>query len=160
MKKHTISVLVENRFGVLAHISGLFSARGFNIDSLTVGKTENPTISRMTIVVTGDDRTLEQVTKQLNRLIDVIIVDDLTSKGFIDRELLLFKVKAEGKDKDKAREALKEFQAKIIDDKKSTLTVEFCGNEKHIDELFAELKDYEIKELVRTGKIALTKEKD
>lgn len=158
--KHTISVMVENKFGVLAHISGLFSARGFNIESLAVGETEDLTISRMTIVVTGDDRTLEQVTKQLNRLVDVIRVEDLTNKGFIDRELLLFKVEVTGRNKSKVKETLKESAAKIVDEKKTILTAQLCGNKKDIDELFKNLQMYKIKELVRTGKIALAKEKE
>src|SRR3989338_2383047 len=90
--RHTISVLVENKFGVLARIAGLFSARGFNIDSLTVGETEDPTASRMTIVLRGDDKTIEQVKKQLNKLIDVISVKDLTKKDYIDRELVLLRL--------------------------------------------------------------------
>jgi len=158
--KHTISVMVENKFGVLAHISGLFSARGFNIDSLAVGETEDPTISRMTIVVTGDDRTLEQVTKQLNRLVDVIRVEDLANKGFIDRELLLFKVEVTGRNKNKVKEILKGSAAKIVDEKKSILTAQLCGNKKDIDGLFKKLQMYKIKELARTGKIALAKEKE
>ena len=160
MKKHTISVLVENRFGVLAHISGLFSARGFNIDSLAVGETEDPTISRMTIVVSGDDRTLEQVTKQLNRLIDVIRVEDLSNRDFIDRELLLFKIETTSKNKDEVKKILKETPAKIIDEKESILTVEICGSKKEINALFGRLAKYRIKELVRTGRIALAKESE
>ncbi|HDM37690.1 MAG TPA: acetolactate synthase small subunit, partial [Candidatus Omnitrophica bacterium] len=160
MKKHTISVLVENRFGVLAHISGLFSARGFNIDSLAVGETEDPTISRMTIVVSGDDRTLEQVTKQLNRLIDVIRVEDLSNRDFIDRELLLFKIETTSKNKDEVKKILKETSAKIIDERESILTVEVSGSKEDINTLFERLAKYKIKELVRTGRIALAKEKE
>ena len=160
MKKHTISVLVENRFGVLAHISGLFSARGFNIDSLAVGETEDPTISRMTIVVSGDDRTLEQVTKQLNRLIDVIRVEDLSNRDFIDRELLLFKIETTSKNKDEVKKILKETSAKIIDERKSILTVEVSGSKEDINTLFERLAKYRIKELVRTGRIALAKESE
>jgi len=160
MKKHTISVLVENRFGVLAHISGLFSARGFNIDSLAVGETEDPTISRMTIVVSGDDRTLEQVTKQLNRLIDVIRVEDLSNRDFIDRELLLFKIETTSKNKDEVKKILKETSAKIIDERESILTVEVSGSKEDINTLFERLAKYRIKELVRTGRIALAKENE
>lgn len=159
MKKHTISVLVENRFGVLAHISSLFSARGFNIDSLAVGETEDPTISRMSIVVTGDDRTLEQVVKQLNRLIDVIRVEDLTKKDFIERELLLFKIKAPAKEKTQLRKILDSSNAQIIEDKSNWLIIQACGSKKEITKLLKELDKFETKEMVRTGKIALAAEK-
>jgi acetolactate synthase-1/3 small subunit len=160
MKKHTISVLVENKFGVLAHISGLFSARGFNIDSLAVGETQDSTISRMTIVVTGDDKTLEQVAKQLNRLVDVIHVEDLTRKNFVDRELVLFKIEITSKNKEKAKQILKEVPCQIIDQTDSTLLIQFVGPKKKIEDLFSELdqNDIKIKEVVRTGKIAIAKE--
>ncbi len=159
LKKHVISVLVENRFGVLAHISSLFSARGFNIDSLAVGETEDSSMSRMTIVVTGDDRTLEQVDKQLNRLIDVIRVDDLTKKGFIDRELVLFKVKVSAANLKEIKEVLKKNKAKIFDEKNETLSVEFCGDSSRVEKLFKELSNYKLKEMTRTGKLAIAKEK-
>ena len=126
LKKHIVSVLVENKFGVLAHISSLFSARGFNIDSLAVGETEDPTISRMTIVVTGDDRTLEQVDKQLNKLIDVIRVDDLTKRGFVDRELLLFKIEGDSN----LKAALGKFKAEILNENRGMMLVQFCGSKK------------------------------
>lgn len=157
LKKHTISVLVENKFGVLAHISGLFSARGFNINSLAVGETEDPTISRITIVVAGDDRTLEQVVKQLNRLFDVIKVEDLTNKDFIDRELLLIKVRVNLKDKGNIKSALELLPAEIIDEKKESVIIQACGSKKEIKDLFKKIGKYEIKEIVRTGKIALVK---
>jgi acetolactate synthase-1/3 small subunit len=112
--RHIISVLVENRSGVLARVAGLFSARGFNIDSLAVGETEDPTVSRMTIVVKGDDKTLEQVKKQLNKLIDVISVKDLRKKDFIDRELVLFKVSVSAADKSKVVNFLEKNHAKVL----------------------------------------------
>ncbi len=158
-KKHIISVLVENRFGVLAHISSLFSARGFNIDSLTVGETEDSSMSRMTIVVTGDDRTLEQVDKQLNRLIDVIRVDDLTKKGFVDRELVLFKVKVSSANLKKIKEVLRKNKAKVFDEKNETLSVEFCGDSSQVEKLFKEISNYKLREMTRTGKLAIAKEK-
>jgi acetolactate synthase-1/3 small subunit len=158
-KTHIISVLVENRFGVLAHISSLFSARGFNIDSLAVGETEDPSMSRMTIVVTGDDRTLEQVDKQLNRLIDVIRVDDLTKKGFVDRELLLFKIKVSSGNLKEVKEILKMNKAKVFDEKKQTLSVEFCGDCAQVQKLLRDISKYKIKEVTRTGKLAIAKEK-
>jgi len=156
--KHTISALVENRFGVLARISGLFSARGFNIDSLTVGKTEDPTISRMTIVVEGDDRILEQVNKQLNKLIDVITVQDLTKKGFIERELILVTVKADTKTRPDIKQIAEINGAKIINMNSDKLTIEMLGTESRVNEFIELLKPFGIDELVRTGRIAIGKE--
>lgn len=157
--KHTISVLVENHPGVLARISGLFSARGFNIDSLAVGETEDPTVSRMTIVVEGDERTLEQVKKQLNKIIDVITVQDLTQKKFIDRELLLIKVKAAtSKDRDEIIEIAESMGANIADLGVQTITVEGVGDTAKIDKLTELLKPFGVKEIVRTGKIAMAKD--
>jgi acetolactate synthase I/III small subunit len=157
--KHTISVLVENHPGVLARISGLFSARGFNIDSLAVGETEDPTVSRMTIVVEGDERTLEQVKKQLNKLIDVITVQDLTRKKFIDRELFLIKVEAAtSKDRDEIIEVAESMGANIADLGARSITVEGVGDTSKIDKLTELLKQFVVKEVVRTGKIAMAKD--
>ena len=156
--RHVISVLVENKFGVLSRIAGLFSARGFNIDSLAVGETEDPTTSRMTIVVKGDDKTLEQVKKQLNKLIDVINVRDLTKKGFIDRELLLFKVEVSPPDKAKIINLLEKNHARVLHSGASLLTVEFAGAQEHVLKLLEALKGCSVKDMVRTGRIALAKE--
>jgi len=156
--KHVISVLVENRSGVLARIAGLFSSRGFNIDSLAVGETEDPTVSRMTITVKGDDKTLEQVKKQLNKLIDVIGVKDLTKKGFIGRELLLFRVKAAPADKAKIASFLEKNHAKILSSGANAVTVEFVGDQEHVVKVLDGLKDYGIEDIVRTGRVALAKE--
>lgn len=153
--RHIISVLVENRFGVLARVSGLFSARGFNIDSLAVGETEDPTVSRMTIVVRGDDKTLEQVKKQLNKLIDVISVKDFVKKEHIDRELLLFKVNVDKDTKPKATKILDKFNARIIKTSDNLITVEAVGDQEHITRLLDELKGFGIKEMARTGRIAM-----
>ena len=154
--KHTISCLVENRFGVLARIAGLFSARGFNINSLTVGETEDPSISRMTIVVEGDDRILEQVNKQLNKLIDVITVQDLTKKGFIERELILVKVKADSDNRAEIKQMVEIVkEAKIIDMSPDFLTIEMLGTENRVKEFIELLKPFGIMELVRTGRIAV-----
>ncbi len=154
--KHTISVLVENHPGVLARISGLFSARSFNIDSLTVGETEDPTVSRMTIVVEGDERTLEQVKKQLNKLIDVITIQDLTKTKFIDRELILIKVNvASPKDRSRIIEIAETMQASIGDLGVNTITIEASGDTAKIDNLMGLLGQFGIKEIVRTGKIAM-----
>lgn len=153
--KHTISILVENRFGVLARISGLFSARGFNIDSLAVGETEDPTVSRMTIVVDGDERTLEQVKKQLRKLIDVITVFDFTGRDFINRELILIKVNASSKNRSRIIEIVDTLQAKVVDVSSKTLTVELSGDEKKINTVLELLRPFGIKEVVRTGTIAI-----
>jgi len=157
--KHTISVLVENHPGVLARISGLFSARGFNIDSLAVGETEDPTVSRMTIVVEGDERTLEQVKKQLNKLIDISTVQDLTRKKFIDRELLLIKVEAvTSKDRDEIIGVAENMGANIADLGAQSITIEGVGDTAKIDKLTELLKPFGVKEIVRTGKIAMAKD--
>ncbi len=156
--RHVISVEVENKSGVLARIAGLFSARGFNIDSLAVGETEDPTMSRMTIVVKGDDRTLDQVKKQLNKLIDVITVKDLTKKGFIDRELLLFKIDINPADKAKIANILEKNHAKILQAGPASMTVEFVSDQEHVLKLLEGLKEYGVRDMIRTGRIALAKE--
>lgn len=157
--KHTIAVLVENHPGVLARISGLFSARGFNIDSLAVGETEDPTVSRMTIIVEGDERTLEQVKKQLNKVIDVITVQDLTQKKFLDRELILIKVAfATPKERSEIIEVAETMQANIADLGTHTLTIEAVGESPKIANLVELLRPFGIKEMVRTGKIAMLRE--
>jgi acetolactate synthase I/III small subunit len=153
--KKTIAVLVENHFGVLTHVSGLFSARGFNIDSLTVGETEDPTISRMTIVVDGDEKTLEQVKKQLNRLIDVIKVIDLTAEDFVDRELVLVKVRIDNKTRPEVLRIADTFQAKIDDVEKETFVIEVTGDRNKVRSFIEILKPFNIVEIVRTGRIAM-----
>ncbi|UCH12366.1 MAG: acetolactate synthase small subunit [Candidatus Omnitrophota bacterium] len=156
--KHIILALVENRPGVLARMAGLFSARGFNIDSLTVGETEDPTISRMTIVVRGDDRTLEQVKKQLNKLIDTISVKDFVKKEFIDRELMLFKVNVDDKTKDKVKNIIEKSKDKIVKISKDYIIVEAVGDENHIKTLLSNLEKYGITHVTRTGRIAMAVE--
>ena len=155
--KHIISVLVDNKFGVLARIAGLFSARGFNINSLAVGETEDPSVSRMTIVVKGDDKILEQVKKQLNKLIDVIYVKDYVRKEHIDKELVLFKIAVDSKIKRKALAIIKKSSAKVVKSSADTITVEITGTQEDIDKLLGALNDkgFEIKEMVRTGRIAM-----
>ncbi|MEW5767604.1 MAG: acetolactate synthase small subunit [bacterium] len=155
--RHTISVLVENKFGVLARIAGLFSSRGFNIDSLTVGETEDPTVSRMTIVVKGDDRILEQVMKQLHKLIDVIKVTDLTKKDHVERELVLIKVAADTSKRPEIMEIVGIFRARIIDVNTEIMTVEVTGAETKIEAIIELLKPYGIRELIRTGKVAVAR---
>ncbi|MBU2617341.1 MAG: acetolactate synthase small subunit [Euryarchaeota archaeon] len=155
--KHTLSVLVENKPGVLARVSGLFSRRGFNIDSLAVGVTENPEISRMTIVVEGDDRVLEQVTKQLNKLIDVIKVSDLMAEESVERELVMIKVVAEPKMRSEIMQIADIFRARIVDVSPKTLIIEVTGDEAKVSAMESLLKQFGIKELVRTGKVALNR---
>lgn len=153
--KHTISVLVENHFGVLAHVAGLFSARGFNIDSLAVGTTEDPTVSRMTIVAQGDDRVIEQIIKQLNKLIDVIKIHDLTEEESISRELVLAKVQAKAPSRSDILQIVNTFRAKVVDVGTDTLTVEVTGNEEKIDAMLELFRPFGIREVVRTGTVAL-----
>jgi len=155
--KHTLSVLVENKPGVLARIAGLFGRRGFNIDSLAVGTTENPSVSRMTIVVDAETHSLEQVTKQLHKLINVIKVSDIPSEDLVGRELVLIKVGADPKVRAQIIEIADIFRAKIVDVATTTLIMEATGTKEKIHALEDLLKPYGIKEMVRTGRIALTR---
>ena len=153
--KHTISVLVENKFGVLSRVASLFSARGFNIDSLAVGETEDPTISRMTIVVKGDEKTLEQIKKQLNKLIDVIKVYDFLGKGYIDRELVLVKVNSNAKTRKDIMDIVESTGGVIANAGAKAMTIELAGDQTKINTLLELLKPFGIRELVRTGRIAI-----
>ena len=153
--KHTISVLVENKFGVLARIAGLFSARGFNIDSLAVGETEDPTVSRMTVISEGDDKTLEQIKKQLNKLIDVIKVVDFKEGEFIDRELMLIKVSVNTKTRKEILETVESVDGKIVNAGPVSVSIEATGDTTKIKGLLALLKPFGIIEVVRTGRIAM-----
>ncbi|OIO03555.1 acetolactate synthase small subunit [Candidatus Desantisbacteria bacterium CG02_land_8_20_14_3_00_49_13] len=154
--KHTICCLVENKFGVLARISTLFSARGFNIDSLAVGETEDPSISRMTIVVNVDEKMLEQVIKQLHKLIDIIKVIDLTGADSVERELALVKVNtADAAAKSEIMQIAEIFRAKVVDVAPKTLIMEITGDAKKVQTLLDLLRPFGIKELARTGKIAM-----
>ena len=155
MEKHILSVLVRNSSGVLTRVSGLFSRRGFNIDSLTVGRTEEEDISRMTIVIAGDMEVVEQVIKQLNKLEDIINIQELISDNSVYRELVLIKVKADAEKRAEINEVVKIFRSKIVDVSQSTLTVELTGDESKINAHIKLLEEYEIKELVRTGVCAL-----
>jgi acetolactate synthase-1/3 small subunit len=156
--KHTISLLVENKFGVLSRIVGLFSGRGYNIDSISVGQTEDNELSRMTIVSTGDDHVIEQIMKQLNRLIDVIKVVDLTGDSFVERELALIKVAATPSTRAEIVQITNIFRAKVVDISPRTLTVEATGNEAKINAMIGMLRPFGIKEIARTGKTALSRE--
>lgn len=153
--RHTLAVLVENNPGVLARVAGLFGRRGFNIESLAVGETENPAISRMTIVVAGDDRVLEQVTKQLRKLVEVIKVQDVTRMEYVDRELALIKVNAEPSKRAEIIQIVEIFRAHIVDIGRKTLVVEVTGDEGKINALVNALKPFGIREMVRTGKVAM-----
>ena len=155
MAKHVLSVLVENYAGVLSRVAGLFSRRSFNIDSLAVGVTENPEVSRITIVVEGDDYAVEQVTKQLNKLINVITVKKLESSDSVQRELALIKVNADASTRAEIMQIVEIFRAKIVDVSANTLTVEVSGDEEKVKALEDMLKQFGIKEIVRTGLIAL-----
>lgn len=153
--RHTISALVENKFGVLARIATLFAARGFNIDSLAVGETEEDGISRMTIVVRGDDRILEQVEKQLNKLVDVIKVTDFKETQHIERDLTLIKVKADKTNRSEIMQITDIFRAKIIDVAAESVVIEITGDEEKIQALITMLRPFGIKELCRAGIIAM-----
>jgi acetolactate synthase-1/3 small subunit len=156
--KHTISLLVENKFGVLSRIVGLFSGRGFNIDSISVGPTEDEELSRMTIVSAGDDRVIEQIIKQLNRLINVIKVVDLTTESFVERELALIKLGATPSTRGEIVQITNIFRAKVVDISPRTLTVEATGSEAKINAMIGMLRPFGIKEIARTGKTALSRE--
>ncbi|MBC7105989.1 MAG: acetolactate synthase small subunit [Firmicutes bacterium] len=153
--RHTLAVLVENNPGVLARVAGLIRRRGFNIDSLAVGPTNDPTISRMTIVVEGDDLVLEQVIKQLRKLIEVIKVSDLTAEEHVDRELVLIKVKAEPAQRNQIIQLADVFRARIVDVGRDTLIVEATGDEEKIRAIEEILRPFGIREFVRTGKVAM-----
>ncbi|NCZ95569.1 MAG: acetolactate synthase small subunit [Verrucomicrobia bacterium] len=153
--RHTISVVVQNRFGVLTRIAGLFSGRGFNIDTLNVGPTQNDKISRMTIVVVGNDQVLEQVVKQLKKLVDVLEVHDFKDGDVIDRELILIKVKANSSTRPEVMQICDIFRAKIVDVQSASLAIEVTGDESKIDKFLALMKPFGILELSRTGRIAL-----
>lgn len=155
--KHTISALVENHFGVLARIAGLFSARGFNIDSLAVGETEDPTVSRMTIVAQGDDRVLDQIIKQLDKLVDVIKVIDLKPGQLIERELVLIKARATSETRSDVMQIVNTFRAKIVDVSPDSLTIEVTGGESKVDAMLELLRPFGILEVVRTGSIAISR---
>jgi acetolactate synthase-1/3 small subunit len=155
--RHTISLLVENKFGVLARISGLFSARGYNIDSLSVGETDDPNVSRMTIVVKGDNRILEQVEKQLNKLIDVIKVADYQDTPHLERELALVKVTADKNTRGELFQICGVFRAKVVDVAVDSIIVEMTGDEEKIEALLRMLRPFGIKEMCRTGIVAMAR---
>lgn len=157
VNKHTLAVTVENKPGVLTRVTTLFRRRGYNIESLAVGTTENPNISRMTIEVDGDDRVIEQVTKQLYKLVDVIKIVDITEERSVDRELVLIKVKADTNVRAEIVQIVEIFRARIVDIGRNTLIIEATGDAGKIAAIEDSLRPFGIVELVRTGKIAMVR---
>ena len=155
--RHVITLMVENEFGVLARVSGLFSGRGFNIESLCVAETLDPNVSTMTVVTRGDDQIIEQVLKQLNKLISIIKVVDLIDKDFVEREMVLIKVSATRENREEVLRVVDIFRGKVIDVGAKTYTIEVTGDEKKIDAILTLLKPIGIKELVRTGHVAMVR---
>jgi len=155
MTRHTLSVLVENKAGLLVRVAGLFSRRGFNIDSLAVGPTEHEEISRMTIVVNCEDHPLEQVTKQLNRLVNVLKIVELEPGAAVQRELMLVKVRADLETRSRVLETVALFRAKVVDVATDAVTVEATGNREKLDALIRVLQPFGIKELVQSGMVAV-----
>lgn len=155
--RHILAVLVQNQPGVLTRVAGLFSRRGYNIESLAVGQTHDPDISRMTIVADGDDQVIEQVVKQLDKLVDVIDVRDITDDEHVDRELVLIKVKAEPEIRGEIMQIVDIFRARIVDIGQNSLIIECTGDEGKIRAIENSLKPFGIQELVRTGKIAMVR---
>ncbi|MEY9847056.1 acetolactate synthase small subunit [Streptacidiphilus sp. MAP5-3] len=155
MSKHTLSVLVENKPGVLARIAALFSRRGFNIDSLAVGPTEHPDVSRMTIVVNVEDLPLEQVTKQLNKLINVIKIVELDPTASVRRELMLVKVRADAETRSQVTEIVQLFRAKTVDVSPDAVTIEATGSGDKLEAMLKMLEPYGVKELVQSGMVAI-----
>ena len=155
--RHVITLLVENEFGVLARIAGLFSGRGFNIESLCVAETLDPSVSTMTMVTRGDDMVIEQVLKQLNKLIPVIKVVDLYEKDFVEREMILVKVSATAETREEILQIAEIFRGKVVDVGSKAYTIEVTGDENKIKAILNLLKPLGIKELVRTGRVAMVR---
>jgi acetolactate synthase-1/3 small subunit len=155
--RHTISILVENKFGALTRIAGLFSGRGYNIDTLNVGPTQDPTTSHMTIVTRGDDATVEQIVKQLNKLPDVLKVRDFREGEYVDRELVLVKVSVDAKSRAEVMQITDIFRAKIVDVQPKTLTIEITGNESKVEKFIGLMQPFGVMDLTRTGKVALAR---
>ena len=153
--RHTISVLVENRFGVLTRVAGLFSGRGYNIDTLNVGPTQDPKLSRMTLVTHGDEATIEQIVKQLNKLPDVIKVQDFHAGEAVDRELVLVKVGVDSKSRAEVMQITDIFRAKIVDVQPKSLTIEITGNGSKVEKFLDLMVVFGIQEISRTGQVAL-----
>src|SRR5580692_3952386 len=155
--RHILSALVQNRPGVLAHISGMFASRGFNIDSLAVGETEDANLSRITVVVMGDDRHLEQVRKQLEKIVTVVKVHDISSEDYVERDLMLIKVSAPPALRPEINALVQIFRGRILDVSPDQLMIEISGQEKKIEAFIEQVRHYGIHELARTGRIALVR---
>jgi acetolactate synthase-1/3 small subunit len=155
--EHTISVVVENKSGVLAHIAGLFSGRGFNISELSVGETESPEYSRMTIVVKGDDLIVEQIKKQLNKFIDVIKVNDLTNVPSVHREIILIKVNATANRRQEIFQIAEVFKGKVVDISHESITLEVTGITEKIEAFISLMQPYGIQEIARTGRVSISR---
>ncbi len=153
--QHTISILVENKFGVLTRVAGLFSGRGYNIDTLNVGPTHTPEFSRMTIVTHGDEATLEQIVKQLNKLPNVLKVQNFSAGEYVDRELVLVKVNVDSKSRAEVMQITDIFRAKIVDVQPKTLTIEITGNASKVEKFIDLMKTFGVLELTRTGQVAM-----
>ncbi len=156
-KEYTLAVLVENKSGVLAHIAGLFSGRGFNISGLSVGETENPEYSRITIVVKGDDQIVEQIKKQLNKFIDVIKIIDLSTVPAVHREIILIKIKSPPNRRQDIFQIAEVFKSKVVDISHDTITLEVTGITEKIEALIAILRPYGILEIARTGRVSISR---
>jgi acetolactate synthase-1/3 small subunit len=158
--RHVLSAIVQNVPGVLSHISGMLASRGYNIDSLAVGETEDPQLSRMTFVVVGDDHVLEQVVKQLEKIVTVVRVDDIGSQDAVERDLMLIKVKAPpGGKRSEVRELVEIFRGRIVDVGPEEVMIEISGRESKIEAFIERMRPYAIIELVRTGRIAMVRSK-
>jgi acetolactate synthase-1/3 small subunit len=155
--RHVLSALVQNVPGVLAHVAGMFASRGYNIDSLAVGETEDPTLSRMIFVVVGDDSVLEQVRKQLQKIVTVVRVDDISAQEFVERDLMLLKVKCENGNRAEIRELVQIFRGRVVDVAPEGVIVEISGQEKKIEAFIDLMRPFGIVELVRTGRIAMVR---
>lgn len=155
--RHVLSALVQNRPGVLAHISGMLASRGFNIDSLAVGATEDPNLSRMTFVVHGDDATLEQVRKQLDKIVTVVKVQDISAEDFVERDLMLLKISATPEKRMEIVQLVEMFRARVVDISPKDMMIEIAGQERKIEAFIELMRPYGILELARTGRIALVR---
>jgi acetolactate synthase I/III small subunit len=155
--RHVLSALVQNVPGVLAHVSGMLASRGYNIDSLAVGETEDPNLSRMTFVVVGDDRVLEQVRKQLEKIVTVVRVDDISSQDHVERDLMLLKVRAPANARTEVRELVDIFRGRIVDVGEDEVMIEISGRENKIVAFIERMRPFGITELVRTGRIAMVR---
>ena len=155
--RHVISALVQNVPGVLSHISGMLASRGYNIDSLAVGETDDPNLSRMTFVCMGDDRVLDQVRKQLGKIVTVVCVDDVSSKDYVERDLMLIKVRAEQQQRSAIRELVEIFRGRIVDVAADVVMIEISGRESKIEAFIDMMRPFGIIELVRTGRIAMVR---